>query len=214
MLFHLLKKDVLIAKKYIIAAITIVIIMPAYILFNIPDFHSFVPFLYMIIIGEMFTIQTISQEESKYPKAITLLCATPYSRRAFIQAKYLFYPIMFLYCLLVFIVIGKIFFGTLLINLTSILISLFLSVLLFAIYMPIDIKYGSVKSRFIYMIAIFVLSFAPGLVLGIFKKTDFNINFVNSIPIGVVNVILFFLSVAVFFISMSISNKIFCEKEL
>ena len=215
MVLHLVKKDILIAKKFVFVAMLVVIAVPLLIMLTAPSIPGFLPFLYMVVIGELLLLQAISQEEAKYPKAVALLCAAPYTRSAFVKAKYIFFILIFAYCCVV---------NTLLIlvinqqpnslDLTAMLAVLLVSVIIYGIYMPIEFKYGLVKAKFVSMIAIFAFSLGPTIFASFFANITIDFSALAAISSGVKNIVLALASIAVFGISMMISTKIFSKKEL
>ena len=219
MVLHLVKKDILIAKKFVFVAMLVVIAVPLLIMLTAPSIPGFLPFLYMVVIGELLLLQAISQEEAKYPKAVALLCAAPYTRSAFVKAKYIFFILIFAYCCVVntllMLVINK---QPNSLDLTAMLAVLLVSVIIYGIYMPIEFKYGLVKAKFVFMIAIFAFSLGPTIFATIFANFFANITIdfsaLAAISSGVKNIVLALASIAVFGISMMVSTKIFSKKEL
>lgn len=215
MLLHLVKKDILIAKKIVFVAMLVVIAIPLLIMLAAPELAGFFPFLYMVVIGELLLLQAISQEEAKCPKAAALLCAAPYTRSDFVKAKYLFFLLIFAYCCIVHVLM------MLVINqqpnsldLTMMLVVLLVSVLIYGIYMPIEFKYGLVKAKFVFLIAIFSFSFGPTIFMDLFANITIDFSALAAIPSGVKNIVLTLASIAVFGISMMASTKIYSNKEL
>lgn len=214
MLWNLVKKDILIAKKYVIVTMLVVIAIPLFIMFSAPSLSGFFPFLYMVAMAELLLLQAISQEEAKYPKATALLCTAPYTRSAFIKAKYVFSLLIFAYCYIVHTLVMLVIDKSNILDLTTILMVLLFSVLLYGIYMPIEVRYGAVKAKFVFMIMIFVLSFGPVVFANLFANITIDISALAAISSTIKNIVLVLASMLVFGISMRVSTKIFSKKEL
>jgi len=215
MLLNLVRKDILIAKKYVFVTMLVVIAIPLFIMLAAPSLSGFFPFLYTVVISELLLLQAISQEEAKCPKASALLCAAPYTRSAVVKAKYVFSLLIFAYCCIVYAIM------MLVINqqpnnfdLTTILTVLLFSVIIYGVYMPIEFKYGLTKAKFVFMIGIFALSFGPVLFANLFANITIDFSALAAISSGVKNIVLALASIAVFGISMMVSTKIFSKKEL
>ena len=86
MLLHLVKKDLLISKRYVIIMLLLTFALPVFILLLEPSVPGVLPFIYAVIFGEVLLLQAIAPEEEKHPKAVALLCAGPYKRETFVLA--------------------------------------------------------------------------------------------------------------------------------
>lgn len=214
MLLHLIKKDFLIAKKGVFVTMLLVIAMPLFIMLIAPSFSGFSLFLYMVALGELILLQTISQEEAKYPKAAALLCAAPYPRSTFVWAKYIFFILIFAYCYIIYTLMMLAVNQLNTLDLTAMLTVLLFSAIIYGIYMPIEFKYGLVKAKFVFMTAIFALGFGPAVFTNLFANIKVDFLVLAEIPPYMKNIVLLLASVAVFGISMMVSTKIFSEKEL
>ena len=214
MLLHLVKKDILIAKKFVFATMILIIAIPLFIsAIDLLSFSNFLPFLYAVVLGELVLLQSISQEEAKYPKAPALLCAMPYSRSTFVKAKYALFLFIFAYCCVTYTILLAISKSNIL-DLNSILIVLLCSVLIYGVYMPIEIKYGNVKAKFFFMIVVLTISWGPAIYFNLFANINIDLTILTTIPLGIQNIVLAIASIVIFCISMFTSIKIFEKKEL
>ena len=90
MLINLVMKDFMLVKKYFLILLVFAAIAPIYISTQIQlNDSGLTGFLLTVILMEHILFSTISKFEDQY-KGATLLCATPYTRSAFVKAKYLF----------------------------------------------------------------------------------------------------------------------------
>jgi len=214
MLLHLVKKDILIAKKFVFMTMFVAIAIPLFMMWTAPLWSAFIAFFYMVAISELLLLQTISQEEAKNPKATALLCATPYPRNTIVKAKYIFFLLIFAYCYVAHSLLMLITNQSNILDLTAILTVLLFTVIICGVYMPIEFKYEIVKAKFIFMITIFALSFGPLIFVNFFEKVPIDFSALAAISSGVKNIVLALASVVVFSISMMVSIKIFAKKEL
>lgn len=215
MLLHLIKKDILIAKKEILLVLLIIAVVPLFYAWAAPEMSSFFPFLYMVVIGEVTLLQSISQLEAKTPKAPALLCATPYTRKSLVKAKYAFFVLIFVYCYIVHTLLILIINPLNILDFTSVFSVLLFSAIIYGVYMPIEFKFGVVKAKFVFMVTIIVFSLGPiifGNILSNVIKIDFSV--FSTMPTTIFNSLLTLFSITVISISMLVSIKIFQHKEL
>ena len=92
MLFALLKKDFLIVKKYVLIMLVVIVLIPPVMRWRTPEFTGVLDYSFCHF-GVFMLLQYVSLKEYQFPKATTLLCATPFSRSMIGIIK-----IHFLYC--------------------------------------------------------------------------------------------------------------------
>lgn len=214
MLLHLIKKDILIVKKHVLMTMLIIIAIPLFVMFTAHNIPGLIPFVYMIVLGEVLLLQAIAQEEAKHPKTIALLCATPYQRKTFVLAKYMLFFLIFIYCSVVYTLIAFFINKTIIINLTTFLVVMMIGAIVFSIYMPIEFKYGVVKAKFIFMIIILLFSLAPPLFVNLFGSISIKFSILKTLSPLLKNTVLALGNVFVLGVSLIISTKIFAKKEL
>ncbi|WP_101697007.1 ABC-2 transporter permease [Clostridium minihomine] len=216
MILQLVKKDFLIAKKMIFIILAIVCIIPPFFLWTAPELAQWgiIPFLYMVILGELIIFQMLFQLEGKNPKAEALLCAAPYPRSAFAAEKYVLFLLIFAYCYFVHTIEMVLFNPAGLLDLLDVLAVLFLAVIIFCIYLPLEFKYGIIKIRFFYMTIVIVLSIGPSVFAKIFANSTVNLAAFASIPSFALGLVLAVASILIFGISLAISIGIYEKKEL
>lgn len=216
MLLHLIKKDILLAKNLVLITMLIAIAIPLFFMFTIPFSTGLLPFLYMVILTEIILLQSISAMEAKSPKAPALLCATPYTRKTLVKAKYVFFILLFVFCYVVHTLLSLIVDPSNILDLTSVLAVLLFGTLVYGIYMPIEFKYGNVKARFVFMTLILVFSLGPMIFTNFLTDIDFSmlVERIAAIPDIVKCVALTLLSAFTFIVSMAISMRIIANKEL
>lgn len=129
MLLHLIKKDVLITKGHVLAIMVFIIAVPLFFFFYAPFPAGALSLLYMVAYTEVVLLQTVIETESKNQKASALLCAAPYTRKALVQAQYLFFVLRFLFCCIVHTLLAVVTDPANILNLTSVV-----AVLLFGVF--------------------------------------------------------------------------------
>lgn len=214
MLLYLVKKDFLLVKKYVCFMMLLAIAVPLFMAWRLPSMGGVVSFIYTVVFTELIICQSISVEESKYPKAAALLCSAPYPRSTFVKAKYVFFLLLFAYCYIVYTLMAFIIPGVGRIDLTIVLSVLLLGVILYGIYLPLYFKYGAEKTKFFFMICIFATSF--GIPVLFQYLANFNIDFARlaSVPTAIRNVVLVLVSITAWGVSQGVSIKIFSRKDL
>lgn len=214
MLLHLVKKDILIAKKYVLVIMLFIIAFPLFVTVVAPQIEGLISFLYIVALGEIVLLQVISQEEAKYPKAAALLCASSYPRSTFVKANYTFFLLLFAYCYIAYTLVMLVVNRAGVLDLTAILTVLLVGVIIYGIYIPVEFKFGAVKARFIFTIAILALALGPMLFTDLFANITIDFSALATIPASIKNIVLALVSIAVFSISMMVSIRIFSKKEL
>lgn len=214
MLLHLIKKDILIAKKYVFITMLMIVAIPLFVMLVAPSVSSIVPFLYMVVLGEVMLLQAIAQEEAKHPKTTALLCSAPYQRKNFVQAKYALFLLIFVFCWLIHTFIMFFINKSNILDLTTILAVMLVGAIIFGFYIPIEFKYGVVKAKFVFMLVILMFSLGPSLLVNLFENIKLDFSILETISIAVKNILLILANLMVLGISMLLSTRIFSAKEL
>lgn len=216
MLFKLIWKDILIAKKFLLITMLIMLVLPLMIVLKAPSLPGFLIFLYMVVLTDIMISQTISAVEEKYPKAITLLCATPYSRNDIVKAKYIFHFMVFIFCFVVYSFVMLLAGRIAELTLTSVLAVLLVSVIINGVYIPVVFKYGATKARFFFIVMIFAFSFGPTLFSSFFAKIDFSVlaSTISRVSRPMLCMCLVVINVILVIFSLVVSQRIFSKKEL
>ncbi|MFT5875681.1 MAG: ABC-2 type transport system permease protein [Clostridium sp.] len=218
MLLHLVKKDFLLIKKYWFilvilpfACIFLVMIQASH-LTQISQFLGLIAFVLSVIFTVFMLYQYVLIAEMKYPKAETLLCATPYSRSTLVKSRYAFLLLVFAYCCVAYNVLALIITKIEYLTPSSYLITLLICVILFGIYTPVQYKLGYEKTKYFFMILIMGSPFILTLLIKVNIKFDFT-EFA-AMPTFVQYLIPIVAIIAILFISINVSIKIYSKKEL
>lgn len=218
MLFHLVKKNFILAKKYLLIMLIVAVVCPIFVYSRIGfNNGSAVSFLYTVLLVEFILYNSTSLLEDKY-RGAALLCTTPYTRNNVVKAKYLFVLVIFICSFILYnlsTVIGAAT-GIERLNLVSIGISLLVVSIFYGILIPVQIKYGYEKTRFIFFLLIFIAPFIlPYLLRWIqLSNLTFDFNLISKIPKIIIDMVLFVISFIFGIISLLISTHIFSKKNL
>ncbi len=69
MLFHLVKKDFLIIKKYVLFMTVFSIFVPLFLIWRVPQYGGPMGFILSVIYSVFMLLQYVSLKEYQYPKA-------------------------------------------------------------------------------------------------------------------------------------------------
>ncbi|MBV6708629.1 ABC-2 transporter permease [Bacillus thuringiensis] len=215
MLINLVVKDIMLVKKYFSILLVFAAIAPIYLSTQLKlNDGGLIGFLLTVVFMEHILFGTISKFEDQY-KGATLLCATPYTRSAFVKAKYLFLLVVFL-CASIIRMITSIIIPSGIENLSinALGITFLVVSILFGILLPFQFKFGFDKTRMISFIVVFLTPFiAPTLIKEIQLS---HLNF--TLPLPFPSIIMAWMpcliSIVISIISMIISLKIYAKKDL
>ena len=103
MLIHLVRKDFLIVKKYVLLMLAVCVIIPPFMMWRTDAAYvGAMSFVLSAIFSVFMLLQYVSSKENQYAKASTLLCATPYPRKLIVLSKYVFCLLIYGVCCLIF----------------------------------------------------------------------------------------------------------------
>lgn len=212
MLFQLVKKDFLLAKKYVLIMITVCIIVPPFLILRFPEYAGIVGFVLITVYSVFMLLQYVSLKETQFPKASAFLCALPYPRKDVVLSRYIFCLIIYLACCLVFGIETLVFpqLGTFEFTMP---VMLFLVIsLVLSIYLPVHYKLGVEKTKIFFIIIIMTSSFAfPQFVK---MASGINLSFLDMFNPAILlgSAILF--SIIILAVSAMISMQIYKKADL
>ncbi|MGE7882450.1 ABC-2 transporter permease [Bacillus sp. NPDC094077] len=215
MLINLVMKDFMLVKKYFLILLVFAAIAPIYVSTQIQlNDGGLVGFLLTVLLMEHILFGTISKFEDQY-KGAALLCATPYTRNAFVKAKYLFLFVIFICVSLIRIITSIIIpSGIEKLSVNALGITFLIFSILFGILLPVQFKFGYDKTKIISFFTVFLIPFvAPTLIKGVQSiHIDFTITF--PFPQIIQEWMPCFISLIISLVSMIISLKIYAKKDL
>lgn len=154
MLFSLLKKDFLIVKKYVLIMVVVAALIPPFMRWRTPEFSGAFGFILSVIFSVFMLLQYVSIKEYQFPKAATLLCAAPFSRKMMVLSKYVFCMVIYSVCCIIYgletLAIPEL--GTPDVKLFA-LMMLVISVFI-GIYLPVQYKWGFDRTKYIFAVVI------------------------------------------------------------
>ena len=210
MLLQLVKKDFLIVKKYVLLMAAVCILFPVFLLWRIPEFAGLLGFVLVTVFSILILLQYVSLKETQYPKASTLLCALPFSRKNIVLSRYIFCIVIYFACCLIF-GIESLLFPTLQSIGCRVPIVLFLLVsLCLSIYLPIQYKVGYEKTKLFFT----VLIMATPVGFAQLMKKGINLKFLSNIPSALLLFGSLIISALLLIISSILSIKIYRKTEL
>lgn len=212
MLFHLVKKDFMIAKKYVLLMLIVSFLIPLFMLWRIPDYAGPMGFILSVIFAVFMLLQNVSLKEFQYPKASLLLCATPYPRYMLVLSKYLFCIIIYGVCCAVFGV-ETLFFSALGgFHFEIAILMLFVIAVFIGTYFPVQYKLGYEKTK--YAFAVIIMA-SPFILPSLLKMEDLGrINFTIPIPPMLLYGGLIFASLIILIVSAIISVRFYQKTDL
>ncbi|MGG2091709.1 ABC-2 transporter permease [Bacillus sp. S13(2024)] len=215
MLINLVIKDLMLVKKYLLVLLVFAVIAPIYISSQLElSDDGLVSFLLTVLLLEYILFGTVSKSEDKY-KGAAYLCATPYTRNAFVKAKYLFIFVIFICSVIIHIITSVIVPSAIeKLNINALGITCLILSIIFGVLIPVQFKFGYDKTKLISFFIIFLTPFVFPTLIKWFQSS--HISFTITFPFSqtIQAWIPCFISLVIGFISMIISLKIYAKKDL
>ncbi|GIP34904.1 ABC-2 transporter permease [Paenibacillus sp. J2TS4] len=215
MIFNLVKKDLLLVKKYLLFMLVFSVIAPMFIMVKIGSSGGgLLGFFVTALFIEFILLNTLSSLEDKY-KGAAFLSATPYTRKTLVKARYLFFLIIF-GCVCVIYTITSLVSPVPLemLNLFTAGLCLLFITAYFGILLPIQYKYGYEKTRYISFFLVFLTPFVGPFLIKWFQANPLNLDGLLSLPQSAQNVLPALIAVVLGLISMISSINIYSQKNL
>lgn len=212
MLLQLVKKDFVIAKKYVWLMFIVVLLIPPFILWRMPEVTGSISFVISAVFAVFMLLMYVSMKEFQYPKASAMLCATPYPRSLVVMSKYGFCVTILAVCSMIYWIETLIFPKIGSFNFEMVMAAFVGISLLISIYLPIQFKVGYEKTKFFFVVIIMASPF----LLPQLSKINGNsyLAIVNSIPAALLCVMIALISLILLAASIFISVKIYSQKDL
>lgn len=211
MLFHLLKKDILIVKKYVLIMLAAAVLIPPFMLWRVPEYAGVLGFMLSVIFCVFMLLQYVSLKEYQFPKAATLLCAAPFLRKMLVLSKYIFCVAIYAACCIIYAIETFIIPGLGTIDATLFLLMFLMASVFIGIYLPVQYKIGYEKTRF----AVLIVIMASPYVLPLLIKTEYvNLNFLSMFSTFLVCGSILLFSCLILIVSVIFSVKFYDETDL
>lgn len=217
MIVNLVKKDFLLVKRIVAAFMAVGVLVPIVLTgspMQMPAIGA-IACSYMVILSEIFFMQSVSAEEEKNPKAIALLCAAPYPRKSFIVARYLCYLTVCAGCIVLYSAMAAVYPKLGFLNITEVLTAFSAGALLCGIYTPIAMKYGASMGHVVLAGTILLISMGPTLIVRFLRPDmDYVLSLLQNFSTPGTAAAIGASGAGFFLLSMAISVRIFSRKEL
>ena len=213
MLYELVMKDFVLIKKYLAFIILVAIGFPGFFSSQNDNINiGFTVFLIVSIVVQFVSFSSASMIEYKSRGSI-LLCATPYTRKSQVQAKYIFNLVTFIICFIAYSADALLLPGKVIpLSISDIGGCLLISSIFYGIYIPAQYKFGFEKIRVIFQISIVAFPFILTFLAKFFKEKNIHFNF--SLPTLIQDFLPFIIAAVITFLSISLSVKIYSNKDL
>ena len=211
MLFHLVKKEFLIVKKYVLIMLIAAILIPPVMRWRTPEFAGTFGFILSVIFSIFMLLQYVSLKEHQFPKAATLLCAAPFSRSIMVLSKYIFCIVIYVACCIIFGIETLLIPGLGTSGMELFILMFFVTSVFIGIYLPIQYKLGYEKTKFAFAVIIIA---SPFILPMLMRMDPVNLDFFVSIPADIVYGGVFAGGFIFLVLSSMLSIKIYNETDL
>ena len=211
MVLALLRKDFLIVKKYVLIMLLFILLIPPVMRWRTPEFTGAFGFILSVIFAVFMLLQYVSLKEYQFPKAATLLCATPFTRKAMVLSKYIFCMAIYVICCIAYEIETLVIPGLGTADITMFALMFLVTALFIGVYLPVQYKLGYEKTKFAFVVVIM----ASPIILPLLMRMDgLNLGFLSMLSPylicgGIVLIGFMFLA-----ISASLSVKIYTKADL
>lgn len=211
MLFHLVKKEFLIVKKYVLIMLIAAILIPPVMRWRTPEFAGTFGFILSVIFSIFMLLQYVSLKEHQFPKAAMLLCAAPFSRSIMVLSKYIFCIVIYVACCIIFGIETLLIPGLGTSGIALFILMFFVTSVFIGIYLPIQYKLGYEKTKFAFAVIIIA---SPFILPMLMRMDPVNLDFFVSIPAYIVYGGVFAGGFIFLVLSSMLSIKIYNETDL
>ena len=201
MLLHLIKKEFVVIQKQTLWMIGLVILIPLFILWRLPQYANYLGFVFSVIYGTFIMLSYICLAEYQCEKASAYL------------SKYFFCLIVYLFCALMFrletLLLPQL--GGLSLPLAG--GAFLLIALLCGIYLPICYYFGYDKTKFVYVIIVLGLSYLLPSMMKFNITNSISRLFTGTSP-NLAGAGIFLAGILIFALSALVSVRIYDRKDL
>lgn len=213
MLYHLVKKDFLLAKRYWIVLLIAALVLPVFIHTKLMAGGEFPSFFISTLFIAYLMFNSASMAEDKF-RGAAYLCATPYTRKKLVIAKYVMVAVLFAACYLLYTLTALIAPVELrLLNLYEIGLAVLILQIAFGVIIPIQYRFGYEKSRYIFFFMIFITPFVMPSVIKLLQNSSMDW---SNIPLSqpMQGLLFVLLAVGIGAASLLISIRVYASRDL
>lgn len=211
MLFSLVKKDILIVKKYVLIMLAAAVLIPPFMLWRAPEYTGILGFMLSVIFCVFMLLQYVSLKEYQFPKAAALLCAAPFSRNMMVLSKYVFCMGIYVACCIIYRIETLFISGLGTVDLTPFLLMFFVTSVFVGIYLPVQYKLGYEKTKFAFVVVIMA---SPFILPRLLKMESLNLDFLSSLSPAIVYGSVLLPGCIVLVVSAILSMRFYSETDL
>jgi len=201
-------------KKYLVLMILLAFGIPLFLIWQAPSIMGFPAFLITVVFTVYIPLQSVSLAETKYPKTTALLCSTPYTRGAIVNARYVFFLILFIFCWFAYVILSFIVPKMDIISILDVIITFLIFSIVLGIYIPLQYKFGFEKMKYVLMILLFATTFLMPSIVKMLTHANINLDIFTSLSSPVRYAALITVIFIVILMSLSASIRTFQKKEL
>lgn len=215
MVLHLVKKDLLLAKRYWIIMLIAALLLPLGISSKIELADSrFLSFFLSTLYIQYLMFNMVSMVEYKY-KGSTFLCTTPYTRKSIVRSTYLFVLTIFAGCFALYTMMSLVVPSMLEpLRFSDFSLSLLILTVFFGAIIPVQYQIGYEKTRYAFMLIIVMFPFVIPSIMQEIQSRNIDIRFQFPFPAIVQDILLCALAAAIGWISLTVSTRIYNRKNL
>lgn len=212
MLLHLVKKEFLIVKKYVLIMLAVIIVTPPFMFWKTPEeYGGMMGFILSVIFSVFMLLQYVSLKEYQSPKASALLCSAPFPRSLLVISKYIFCMLIYGACCLIFgfetMVVPQL--GSL--QMDALALLFLVTAVAVGFYLPVQYKLGYEKTRFVFF---FVIMASPVIVSALLKMGNINLDALLIAPPIFVYGGMFLAGIIILAVSAHLSIRIYNKADL
>lgn len=211
MLFALLKKDFLIVKKYVLIMLAVIALIPPVMRWRTPEFTGIFGFVLSVVFAVFMLLQYVSLKEYQSPKAATLLCATPFTRKAMVLSKYIFCMAIYVICCIAFGIETLVIPGLGTADIMMFALMFLVTSIFIGVYLPVQYKLGYEKTKFVFVVVIMV---SPIILPLLMRMDGLNSGVLSTLSPYLICGGSVLIGFSVLAISASLSVKIYNEADL
>lgn len=215
MLFSLMKKDLILVKRYWALLIAFAIGAPVFVSLKAGIIgKGFLSFFLTVLFMEYVLFGTVSMIEDKY-KGASLLCITPYTRGSLVEAKYLLIFAVYIFSYIIYSITALAAPGIVQnLSFLNVGISFLIITVFYAILIPAQYKFGFEKTKNIIIFVIFLFPIVFPAIIKWMNSNHINLQIEIQIPQSIQGLLLCLLALAIGVASMLLSIKIYSGKDL
>ena len=160
----LIKKDLFLMGNYLCFIPVFTLVLPFFYYWRLPDFSlqkgtGLLILIVASVYSEFLAYEQIFLKDAEFPKALSLLCASPYRRRDIVLCRYLLFCLVFIATAVIYTIPAMLLPSSFLPTMPEYAVAFFLNTLLFCILTPLQYQFGFENSKFVLVIIIMASCF-------------------------------------------------------